>query len=205
MLLIASTAIYAQTNIYNSNGSLTSTRTVNLNGFNLTFQTNSGPLFINASSGNLGINTTSPTEKLDVNGNIQAKIGYFTNSLSNGQTFSSFADRNFKCRVLTAGTLVDASNNYRTLNYYDFPQSNLDTYPEVHFDIDDRGYKTRLRFFAKQNFSSRFVLFDKSQTENFSVIDDGANNISLIMQKANSFIGIGTTSFSDGQIRITYQ
>lgn len=195
---LAFSASYAQATIYTGNGTLNSARTVTLGGFNLTFQGTSGQLFMNGSTGNIGLGTTTPAEKLDVNGNLQAKIGYFTNSLANGQTFTNSADRNLKCRVFTAGTLVDATNKYRTLNYYDFPQSNLDAAAQVHFTIDDRGYYTRLRFFARQNSSSEFILTDKVQAENFKVKDDGSDNISLVMPKANSFVGIGTTSFTDG-------
>jgi hypothetical protein len=58
-------------NIYNSDGTLLSNRTVMLMNQNL----NIGPtrLFINGATGNVGINTDSPSERLDVGGDLRIR------------------------------------------------------------------------------------------------------------------------------------
>lgn len=188
------------TNIYNANGTLTSARTLTLGTYSLHFKpsTLSNGLFINA-SGFVGINTVSPTVNLDVNGGIQAKTGAFTNAQPT-QIFGSYANRNALCNVFSAGMLLDATQKARTFNFYDFPQT-PDFNPlgnTIHLDLEDRGYKTRMSFWAAQGSESKFTLFDKNQAANFSVSDDGNGNISLVMPKTNSFVGIGTTSFTDG-------
>lgn len=58
-------------NIYNTDGTLLSDRTVTLANRNLDF--GPGKLFINGTSGNIGINTDLPTEKLDVNGALRIR------------------------------------------------------------------------------------------------------------------------------------
>lgn len=198
--LLTAIAANAQ-DFYTSNGTLSSARTVTMNGNSLNFVPSgfgSSRFFINGTTGSIGIGTTTPAEKLSIIGNLQATSGIFTNGLANGQTFSSFADRNLKCSSLTAGALIDAATKSRTFNYFDFPQSNLDDAATVHLTIEDRSYNTRLRFFAKQGKESQFILSDKQQVQNFSVNDDGNENITVLMPKANSKLGIGTTNFTDG-------
>ncbi|MEY8760640.1 hypothetical protein [Chryseobacterium tongliaoense] len=58
-------------NIYNSNGTLTGNRIVSLNNYDV----NIGPdkLFISGSTGNIGVNTNLPTEKLDANGGMRVR------------------------------------------------------------------------------------------------------------------------------------
>lgn len=58
-------------NIYNTNGTLLSDRIVTLASRNLDF--GPGKLFINGTSGNTGINTNLPTQKLDVNGDLRVR------------------------------------------------------------------------------------------------------------------------------------
>lgn len=58
-------------NIYNTDGTLLSDRIVTLANRNLDF--GPGKLFINGTSGNTGINTNLPTEKLDVNGDLRVR------------------------------------------------------------------------------------------------------------------------------------
>lgn len=92
-------------NIYNSNGTLTGNRTVGMGNHNL----NIGPgklLISGDASGNIGVMTATPTQKLDVNGGMRVR------SLSQGNVFTT-AD----------GTLtIDASSVYR---YGDMRYSSL--------------------------------------------------------------------------------
>jgi len=177
----------AQTNIYNSNGTLTSNRTISLSGRSLTFSANSSNyLFMNGSNGNIGVGTTFPTEKIDIIGNVQAQKGIFNKSLPDGTNFSSSADRNAKCLVLTAGTLKDLNDMTRTFNFLDFPASNINPYPQIVLGISDRANKGRLRFVADQGRGSDFLLYDKDQETNFKVFDDGNNQITVHMPKPRS-------------------
>lgn len=58
-------------NIYNTDGILLANRTVTMANHNLDF--GPGKLFINGTSGNVGVNTDLPTEKLDVNGDMRIR------------------------------------------------------------------------------------------------------------------------------------
>lgn len=129
---------------------------------------------------------------------ITGTNGVFTNSQPT-QTFSSSADRNNKCALINAGKLIGTGTDTTTrlFNFYDFPANSLNAYNESHLDIEDRGAKTRLRFYARQTSGSGFSLLDKAQVINFEVKDDGSN-ISLTMPKPNSFVSIGANSFTDG-------
>lgn len=188
------------TNIYNTNGTLTSNRTLTLGTYSLHFKpTLSNGLFI-SSSGNVGIGNTSPVEKLDITGNLQAHKGIFTSiHADQAYTFSTSAQRGKECRVISGGMLLNEDSGSRIFNFLDAPQSNIDPLgPTVIFDIEDRAYKSRFRFTAIEGLSSNLTLYDKNQAANFSVTDDGNGNVSLVMPNTNSFVGIGTTSFTDG-------
>jgi hypothetical protein len=196
-ILLAATSLSFSQTIYTADGTLAASRTVTMAGKNLTFKSVTGNFFINGTNGFTGVNTVAPVEALDVNGNLQSKMGIFTNSQAT-QTFSSYVDRNYKCAVISGGTLLSAAERARTFNFYDFPQSAIDAAPTIFLDIEDRAAKTRLNFYAVQGKNSAFTLFDKNQSTNFIVSDDGADKITAIMPKTNSFLGIGTTSFTDG-------
>ncbi len=176
--VFAGASAFAQSTIYTGDGTLTSPRFVTMNTRDLRFSStnNGGALLINGTNGSVS----------------------FTKS-SNVASFASIAARNKECLVFSGGKLLDAAQDARMFNFYDFPTSNFDpTGPTVFLDIEDRGYKTRMNFFAIQNKGSKFTLWDKTQTENFSVYDDSNNNITVTMPKTNSYLGIGTTSFTDG-------
>lgn len=74
--LLLSMAANAQT-IYTSDGAITANRTVTLGENKLNFTGTNGNLFVNGSSGNVGIGTASPTSRLEVNGNIKMSNGEF--------------------------------------------------------------------------------------------------------------------------------
>ncbi|OYQ33023.1 hypothetical protein CHU92_13970 [Flavobacterium cyanobacteriorum] len=181
----------AQTTIYTGDGTLSATRTVTMNGKHLTFKPTTGSVFINGSNGNVGINTSSPSEKLDVNGSIRASSAKLSNSLSNGQTFTSWEDRNLKCQVLTGGMVIDVPSQARLLNFFDFPSSNYNPTPEVFFTIADRSAKNRFAFNAEQGSGGYFRLFDKNQEINFRVTDDGNSSVTIDLPKTNSRIVVG--------------
>lgn len=130
--------------------------------------------------------------------NAQGTKGVFTYTTPN-QTFADNAARVAASMVLSAGPLTQGSASVvRTLNFMDLPVSNFDANPTIWFSLNNRNDYTRMRFVAVQNANSEFVLMDKTQTTHFEVIDDVAGNAYLRMPKANSFVTIGTNSFSDG-------
>ncbi|RDI05825.1 hypothetical protein [Flavobacterium sp. AG291] len=202
LLLAGMTTVNAQ-NIYDSNGSLTSNRTLTLGSYSLAFKPTSttNGLFL-ASSGNVGINTTTPVQKLDVNGNVQAVQGYFTNAVGNADpniatTFIDNADRVNKSLVLNAGYKCSPVSNARTFIYMDMPKSQFDTAPTIWFALTNRNDMTRFRFYAPQDGKSAFSLYDKSQTVNFTFVEDSNNNNHFAMPKENSYVTIGSSNYGD--------
>lgn len=191
---------FSQT-IYTSDGTINSNRTVLLTGRYLRFISTNSTFFINGTTGYTGINTSSPTEFLDVNGNVKAKKGLFNDYLTNGQTF---VDYNAKYKAglgLSSGYIVNSATGAGTFSFFDVGSNTTSGVSEpghILFNLNNRNYNARLRFKAAENGDSQFILFDKTQTENFKVNDDGNNNVVITMPKLNSFIGIGTTSFTDG-------
>ena len=75
-------------NIYNSDGTLAGNRVVNLNNYDL----NIGPdnLFISGITGNIGVNTNIPTEKLDINGGMRVRTLFKGNVITTGDGVLSF-------------------------------------------------------------------------------------------------------------------
>lgn len=181
--------------IYTTNGTLISNRTLTLGSYSLHFKpSSSNGLFIN-NAGKVGIGTVSPTKELDVNGGIQASTGVFTNTQVG--PFSSADEKNSKCLVFSAGKLLDSKIGARTFNYYDFPNSEYTVGNTVLLDIEDRSYKTRMSFLATEGSSSKLALYDKDQQQFFKVQED-VSGAYLIMNKPNTTVCIGTTTNTDG-------
>jgi len=141
-------------------------------------------------TGNVGIGTLTPTEKLEVNGTVKATNGQFTKSLPNNQTFNSWDERGIFSEVLTAGTLVHQPSMSRTFGFYDCPSSNLTPNAQVALFINDRNAKGRLGFAAEAFGNSFFSLADNNENVYFRVTEDG-NNTFIDMPKPNSRIVIG--------------
>jgi hypothetical protein len=77
-------------NLYSTDGTLTGNRTVTQGANNLTFSSTTGNLIFNPSStGKVGIGTTAPTEKLEVNGNSKVSTSIFDRLQSTIQTVSA--------------------------------------------------------------------------------------------------------------------
>lgn len=192
-------------NIYNTDGTLTANRTVTLNGKTLNFNstTANGNLFINGTTGNVGIGNVSPTSKLDVSGVVKSKNLFATNTGTSATTYANTTEYLNNTYVFGAGyEMSDGLITRRMLNFYDRHQySTLLAADYFLLNVVDRGNKDRLLFNGYKaggtnNGSSFFVLNDKNGYENFKVIDDGSNNTYVQMAKANSKLTIGgyTTS-----------
>jgi hypothetical protein len=133
-------------------------------------------------------------------GNAQSPLTGTKLTLTNSPATQTFANNNARIiasTVINAGTLVDAATGGRAFTFMDMPQSNMNATPTVWFNIDNRNYYTRLRFWAAQDGQSQFTLYDKVQVEDFTVFDEGAN-ILMRMPKENSRVMIGTSSYTDG-------
>lgn len=192
-------------NIYNSNGTISSNRLVSLNNFNLDFNSTSsgGNLFINGTTGNVGIGNTSPTVKLDVSGFVQAKSLLATNLATSSTSFSSTLDYAKNSNVFSAGYAMAfpslSGMNRRMMNFYDFHSWGSETAANDDFflfNIVDRNNLERLSYYGNKgggvsNGQSGLVLNDKNQAEIFKIMDDGNNNIRLQMGKSNSKFIIG--------------
>lgn len=136
---------------------------------------------------NVGIGTNTPTAKLEVEG-----------GLPNGTTFANTAEMFEKSLVLNVGSLVTGSTKYRNLRMFNFPQSNFDAKSVIYLGIEDRDDYGRYRFAATTGGSTQMIVLDKTQTSVMDLYDDGNNKTTLTLPKANSYLCIGTTSYTDG-------
>lgn len=147
--------------------------------------------------GNVGIGTILPTSKLDVNGLIKGIGGSFPKSVLSTEVFPTENDRLKACNVLSAGSIVDTWDA-KTFNFFDIPSSSTNPNNNIWFSLQNRNDIARFVFSATQNASGNLRILNKLQEDVFKVNDDGSDNISLLLPKSNSFLGIGTTSFTDG-------
>ncbi|MCG2611007.1 hypothetical protein LZZ90_05760 [Flavobacterium sp. SM15] len=146
---------------------------------------------------NVGIGTNAPSEKLEVNG--RAKVSsLFVDGTPDGQTFSSTDERNEKSIVLNAGRLLNGNPKWRSLKFFDFPQSNYNPQSQVYFAIEDRNDFGRFRFVANTGGTTDMMIMNKSQEDLVRIFEDGNNKVTFTMPKTDSYLGIGTTSFVDG-------
>lgn len=177
------------TTFYTGDGSLSGNRTVSMGGRSITFNpsTANSQFYINGSTGNVGVGTVTPTAKLEVKG-----------GLPNGTVFATLDEKFDKSIVFNAGSLAGASTKYRSIRFFDFPQSNYDPKPMVWFGIEDRNDFGRYRLVAETDGHTQMVVLDKTQTEVMKVLDDGNNKTTFTLPKSDSYLGIGTSNFVDG-------
>ena len=149
------------------------------------------------SNTNVGIGTNNPSDKLEVVG--RAKVSsLFIDGTADGQTFASADDRNEKSIVINAGRLLNGNPKWRSLKFFDFPQSNYNPQSQVYFAIEDRNDFGRFRFVANTGGTTDMMVMNKSQQDLFRVFEDGNNKVTVTLPKTDSYIGIGTSSFVDG-------
>lgn len=145
---------------------------------------------------NVGIGTLNPSERLEVIGNIKTTTGIFTNSPANGANyFGDYKLRTVAGNVISAGTLLDPDWNFRTFQYWDFPQSDLDPTPVIALSMEDRNYKNRFSFLAASGSYTQFALRDGGQSEIFRINDDGNQSVAIDIPKSNTRFVIA--GFSD--------
>lgn len=150
--------------------------------------------------GKVGIGTNTPDYELQVVGGLEANQGIFTSDLPDGSFFQP-GERNDLCTVFAAGSKIGSGPGYintRMVNIFDFPASNNNPQSTIWFNIVDRGDMDRFRMFASTGGATNFIMYNRSQQEIFRVYEDGNDNVSVQLAKPNSFLGIGTTSATDG-------
>lgn len=149
---------------------------------------------------NVGIGTNTPENKLQVIGDIGANQGIFTSNIDDGAVFQP-GEGNDKCVVFAAGRKIGTGPGYvntRMVNIIDFPVSNFNPKSTIWFNIVDRADVDRYRMYASTGGATNMILYNKSQEEIFKIYEDGNDNVSVQLAKPNSFLGIGTTNFTDG-------
>ncbi|SHL11016.1 hypothetical protein [Flavobacterium chilense] len=145
---------------------------------------------------NVGIGTTNPTAKLEVNGDVKVKNIIFSGeSFPDGQTFIDLNDRNLKCGVFQAGSFVNA--NSRMMKFLDFPASNINAKSMFWFAIDDRSDNQRFRSYAQTSGYGGFEINDSKQRNVFKVLEDttpdGCNFSHASLPNANTKLIIGAS------------
>jgi len=188
------------TDFYASNGTLTGSRTVTMNGLNLTFNpvNAASQFFMHGVSGYVGIGTSSPVARFDVNGDFKATQGVFSISPASGGTFADF-EAQFKAQyIINGGSLVAGNTFRRMFTLADNSVSNIYSKPIFMMGIEDRNDMNRFRFSAETGGATNLKISTKSQQTIMNIYEDGNDNVTMTLPKANSFLGIGTTSFTDG-------
>jgi hypothetical protein len=175
-------------NIYNSDGALSDNRTVFLKEKNINFlaSDSNSNLFVNGKNGRVGIGNIIPYANLDIKG-----------GLPDGNLFETKEDMYDKSMILNIGSYVNENHNRRNLTFMDIPSSNFNEKSEVHLAIEDRSDANRFRFIGTTNGNTWFALSNKLQEEIFT-ISENEDNVKLILPKQDSYIGIGTNNFYDG-------
>ena len=165
-------------NIYTADGTLTGDRNLSLDSHNLAFDTDK--FFIDGSSGNVGIGVTSPSNKLDVNGDILATGGnIFLQSNDNGIYVdqSSGTEMRFSLagnNIATLFRIGDDTSQFRLSQYSS--GNTADNYPAYSFSNDN---------------DSGLLLFDDNQIG----LATGGDTKLLVDDQGN--VGIGTTNPND--------
>lgn len=195
-------------NIYNSNGNLSSNRTVTLGGRSLTFapSTANSQIFFNGSSGFVGLGTTSPVSRLDVRGALNASQGFMASTQSNGATYTGVMDRNDKCLVFSAGSLIGSGPGYvntRMMSFFDFPQSNMDAKAVGYFSLDDKSDKNRYRFIYEQDGYTLSETSSRNGYEIMKLYEDGTDKVYLQLARPNSKLVVG--GFADYAPGLTHK
>jgi len=195
-------------NLYTSDGTLATARTVTMAGGNLTFNpsTANSQFFINGTSGNVGLGNIAPTVKLDVTGVVKAKDLYASNLATNATSFASSTEWYKNANVFGAGYEMSdatiAGTVRRMFNFYDLHSwgSSIPVGSDLlAMNIIDRRNKMRFEFRASvagasNNGSSTFQLSDKNEAEFFKIIDNGLEKIVVQLAKPDSKLSIGTTA-----------
>lgn len=197
-------SVGANSNIYNTSGTLTSNRNVTLSGRNLTFTptTASSEIFINGSSGFMGLGTLTPASRLEVNGTTKSKNLFVDHGATISTSFANVLAYYNNSNIFGAGYEMNhpyvSGAKRRMLNFYDSQENTTynSGYNRFNLNIVDRNNKERFMVWGSSNGASmndtNLVLNDKNGTEFFKIMDGGAGDINVQMLQSNSRLVIGT-------------
>lgn len=73
----------------------------------------------NPTSQNIGIGTLTPVNKLEINGDLKAKQGYFTGRELSDEAFSSYDEAINQSIIFAAGKTNPANTQRKIFNMYD--------------------------------------------------------------------------------------
>ncbi len=138
------------------------------------------------SMGKVGVGVTALNRgKLEIAGPLDNKV------------YANTEEATQDGRMLNVGALVGGTDpgsaGNRLLTFLDRAKSNV--FPQAHtfFAIEDRNDANRLRHQAYTGGSSHFLLQDKTQSQVFSVYEDGTNAF-FDLAKPGSFLTVGGTA-----------
>lgn len=158
---------------------------------------------------NVGIGTNTPSEKLDVNGNVKSKKIIALNTENSSTFYGNEYSWYNSSQVFGAGKELPSSifgtKNYM-FQFFDLhgnnsvPDGVVEGDDYLAFEIKDRGSKRRFLFDAhilggSTNGRTRFILNDKNQNSFFDIYDTGNDVITIQAPKLNTRFVIG--AFSD--------
>jgi hypothetical protein len=141
---------------------------------------------------NVGIGTNTPTQKLDVIGNIKGTKAIFPGSELSNQTFANW-DAGIDASIFFSGGRVNPLYpNRRLINMIDMSMISPFDAKLVGFNMADRTGKDRFVVNLFEGSTTELVLTDALQSEFFKVKDFGdANGSYLQMGKPNTKVIIG--------------
>ncbi|WP_299432232.1 hypothetical protein [uncultured Aquimarina sp.] len=171
--------------------------------YGLLLKTSAGSLGIHQ-NGNVGIGTTNPTEKLDVNGAIKSKSGIFEAADTQAAINSTdYRDWGKYSLALAAGKVLETQTNgyqARKLEFFDYPATDGGLPAGTSFSLKNDNNKV---FFTTSSFNTetRFEVADPNGAEiikagNFSAnssnnaTNESVNWVHLL--KAKSRLAVGT-------------
>ncbi len=182
----------------------------------------------NASTGNVGIGTSTPDSKLEVEGDLKATYGIFPGRELNDEVFTDYNDGIEKSIIFSAGKKIPGSLNKRVFTMHDLSMSSPYDFNAVFFNMYDRSGKSRFSVSAYEGYGTNLELKDKNGIISFRANGDGRVDMpntnskiiiggwgndpiigshkfivkgsSLIQGNilTDSSIGIGTSNFTDG-------
>jgi hypothetical protein len=146
----------------------------------------------NPTSQNIGIGTLTPVNKLEINGDLKAKQGYFTGRELSDEAFSSYDEAINQSIIFAAGKTNPANTQRRIFNMYDMSMMSPYNIKAVGFFINDRLGKERFNINIHEGSTTLLTLYDKSQGEFFKINDYGdERGAYLQIPKPNSKVIIG--------------
>lgn len=144
------------------------------------------------SNTNVGIGTNTPTQKLEVIGNIKGTKAIIPGNELSNQTYPNFDVAIDASIFFSGGKANPLFPNRRLFNMFDMSMISPYNLKWVGFNMSDRTGKERFSVNLLEGSTTELVLYDALQTEFFKVKDYGdTNGAYLQMGKPNTRVIIG--------------